>query len=124
MKTTRYCSLFILALFVFAFWGCSATKNPSVAIQQPGMNVSTLEHSESGRQIEDANISSAIRLKFEDDKLLSNSEINVDTSHRKVTLNGKVDTQEEADRALHLGRSVEGVRTVHSKLIVKAATKK
>jgi osmotically-inducible protein OsmY len=68
---------------------------------------------------QDANISSAIMLKFAKDDLISSSRINVDTTNGSVTLNGKVSTQLKADRAMQLGRSVEGVKRVRSNLIVE-----
>ncbi len=68
----------------------------------------------------DANISSAIKLKFAADELLSVSDIHVDTSRCNVMLKGKVDTQAGADRAMQLGRAVVGVRSVRSSLTVKS----
>ena len=69
----------------------------------------------------DANISSAIKMKFATDELLSDSDINIDTNQRNVTLRGKLNTQAEENRAIQLGRSVDGVRSVHSNLSVKQA---
>ncbi len=66
----------------------------------------------------DADISSAIRQQFAADGLLSDSDINVDTTHGKVTLKGKGHTQAGADRAIQLGRSVDGVKSVRSSLTV------
>jgi osmotically-inducible protein OsmY len=69
----------------------------------------------------DADISSSIKMKFATDKLLSDSDINIDTNQRNVTLRGKLNTQAEENRAIQLGRSVDGVRSVHSNLTVKQA---
>ena len=73
---------------------------------------------DSTHQVQDADISSAIKLKFSEDGLISGSNINVDTTNGSVTLNGRVSNQEKADRALQIGRSVEGVKRVQSNLIV------
>jgi hyperosmotically inducible protein len=67
----------------------------------------------------DANISSAIKMKFATDELLSDSDINIDTDRGNVTLKGKLKTLAEANRAIQLGRSVSGVRSVHSDFNVK-----
>jgi hyperosmotically inducible protein len=72
----------------------------------------------------DASISSAIRLKFAHDEVVSASNIHVNTSHRSVTLVGSVISQAVADRALQLGRSVDDVKTVHSFLVVRQRSSK
>lgn len=73
---------------------------------------------DSTQAVLDADISSAIKLKFSEDKLISGSNINVDTTNGSVTLNGKVSNQGKADRALQIGRSVEGVKSIQSNLII------
>ena len=112
----------LLALAVLVSVSCTAKRNTSV-----GMNEGLIEKYQwdvdvsenvDGRT-NDANISSAIMLKFEQDDLISSSRINVDTTNGSVTLNGKVSTQPKADRALQLARSVEGVKRVRSNLSVE-----
>jgi osmotically-inducible protein OsmY len=125
MKHNRkFCTLIILVLTVFAFLSCATTHSTSVKNTENEMEttpqiVYNLDHKD--RRI-DADISSAIKMKFAIDELISDSNITVDTSRCNVTLKGKVDTQAEADRAMKLGRSVNGVRSVHSDLIVKSTT--
>ena len=118
--------VFILVLAILAFVSCATTRstavgNKSGAIETTPQIVDNLDYT--GQRI-DADISSAIKMKFAADELLSNSNINVDTLNRKVTLNGKVDTQAGEDRAIRLGRSVDGVRSVRSSLTVKSAKSK
>jgi hyperosmotically inducible periplasmic protein len=112
-------SFLILTLAMFISWGCATTRNAGDMEGTIATTPQMVDNTDyTGRTI-DANISSAIRLKFASDGLLSDSDINVDTSHGKVTLKGKVDTQASADRALQLGRSADGVKSVHSRLTVK-----
>jgi hyperosmotically inducible protein len=127
MKHSRNCfTVLILAIFVFAFVSCATTHRTSVRNTENEMETTPQianNDDYKGQRI-DADISSAIRMRFAIDELISDSHINVDTSGRNVTLKGKVDTQAEADRAMKLGRSVNGVRSVHSDLIVKSITSK
>jgi osmotically-inducible protein OsmY len=113
----------LLALAVLVSAGCTAKRNTGVAmneglIERYQWDVDVSKNAD-GRT-EDANISSAIMLKFATDDLISSSRINVDTTNSSVTLNGKVSTQLKADRAMELGRSVEGVKRVRSNLIVQS----
>ena len=57
-------------------------------------------------------------MKFANDELVSASDIDVDTNKGHVTLTGTVNSKAEADRALQIGRSVDGVKTVHSNLTI------
>ena len=112
----------LLAMAVLVSVGCTAKKNTAVAmneglIERYQWDVDVSENADGRTQ--DANISSAIMLKFANDDLISSSRINVDTTNGSVTLNGKVSTQLKADRAMELGRSVEGVKRVRSNLIVQ-----
>jgi len=112
----------LLTLAVLISVGCTAKKN-TVAAMNEGLieryqwDVGASENAD-GRT-NDATISSAIMLKFANDDLISSSRINVDTTNGIVTLSGKVSTQPKVDRAMELGRSVEGVRRVRSNLIVQ-----
>lgn len=112
----------LLALAVLISVGCTAKRNTAVAmneglIERYQWDVEASENADGRNQ--DANISSAIMLKFAKDDLISSSRINVDTTNGSVTLSGKVSSQLKADRAMELGRSVEGVKRVRSNLIVE-----
>lgn len=112
----------LLTLAVLISVGCTAKRNTAVAmneglIERYQWDVDASQNA-AGRT-QDANLSSAIMLKFSKDDLISSSRINVDTTNGSVTLNGKVSTQLKADRAMELGRSVEGVKRVRSNLIVQ-----
>ena len=71
-----------------------------------------------GEKIEDAGISLAIQMKFANDKFVSVLNINVGTVDGHVTLNGIAASQTEISRAVKLGQSVDGVKSVHSNLVI------
>jgi hyperosmotically inducible periplasmic protein len=70
--------------------------------------------------IKDSSITSSIKAQLASDPYKGLSHIDVDTDHHGVvTLEGKVPSQDAADRAISIARATEGVRTVKSKLKVK-----
>lgn len=69
-----------------------------------------------GAAITDAAITSAVKAKFLADTTVKGLRIDVDTSNGMVTLNGNVTSRAEADRAMTLARSTDGVKSVHSNL--------
>ena len=107
----------ILGLAVAAFLGCATTKNTGVAMKEGAAEVgqqAPYQAESVGQSAEDASITSAIKMKYSNDKLVTASNISVDTDNGVVTLKGTVANQAELDRALTLGRSVTGVRSIHS----------
>jgi osmotically-inducible protein OsmY len=78
---------------------------------------------EAGKELakatDDATMTSAVKMKFARDKTVDAFDINVDTKNGNVTLTGTVNTKAEADRAIELARSVEGVKSVKSNLTLK-----
>jgi hyperosmotically inducible protein len=58
-------------------------------------------------------------MKMADDPMVSASEINVDTTDGKVTLNGTVQNSAEEGKAVDLAKSVDGVKSVKSNLVVR-----
>jgi hyperosmotically inducible periplasmic protein len=106
--------LLILALAGFISAGCATTKNTGVAIKEG----TTAAGKQVGEKAEDASITSAIKMKFANDELVSASNINVDTVDGHVTLNGIAASQAEISRAVELGQSVDGVKSVHSNLVI------
>lgn len=121
MKLKQFCAL-IFAFSFLVFGGCATIKSTEIknhegTLEKTPKIARNLDYGE--RRI-DANISSAIKRKFAIDQLISESSIRIDTNHCNVTLKGNVGTQAEVDRAMRLGRSVYGVRSVHSDIIVKS----
>jgi osmotically-inducible protein OsmY len=72
-----------------------------------------------GAVVTDAAITSAVKAKLLGDPDVSGLKIDVDTANGVVTLTGDVKTQVEANEALRLARTTEGVRDVVSKLNVR-----
>lgn len=71
----------------------------------------------------DSVITTKIKAKLAEEKLASAVQIKVDTDNKGVvTLSGSAKTQEEADKAASIARSVEGVAAVENK--IKVATRK
>ena len=109
----------VLALAFVAIVGCATTKNAGTAVKE-GTTAAGKEVGKGaevvGEKVEDASITSAVKMKFANDQLVSASNINVDTTDGIVTLTGTVANQAEMDRAMQLGRSVNGVNSVHSNL--------
>jgi hyperosmotically inducible periplasmic protein len=71
-----------------------------------------------GAVVTDAAITSAVKAKLLGDPDVSGLKIDVDTKNGVVTLNGNATTKAEAEEALRLARTTEGVRDVVSKLKV------
>ena len=127
MYRNQYFSLFIILVFAGLITaGCTTTKNTGVAIKEGSTEVAQQAGDKAedvGETIEDASITSAIKMKFANDELVSASNINVDTDEGNVTLSGIVSNQAELDRAMQLGRSVDGVNSVHSNLTMSSNRK-
>jgi hyperosmotically inducible periplasmic protein len=72
-----------------------------------------------GVVVTDAAITSAVKAKLLGDPDVSGLKIDVDTNDGVVTLSGDVKTKVEANEAMRLARTTEGVRDVVSKLRVR-----
>jgi hyperosmotically inducible periplasmic protein len=75
-------------------------------------------------EIKDSSIKSSIKAKFASDPYndFALSHIDVDVNHHGVVaLEGKVPSQEAADRAVSIARATEGVREVKNQLKVWSA---
>lgn len=86
------------------------------------------EVSETKQYLTDTEITAKVKETFIKEKLfgkeeISAMEISVKTVKGVVTLTGKAASQEDADHAIKLAKSVEGVKDVKSKIKVKAAKK-
>ncbi len=69
-----------------------------------------------GTQIDDAVITSKVKLKLLEDPITKARKIDVDTVNGVVTLTGLVSSEKEMKRALELAISVEGVKKVVNNL--------
>jgi len=67
--------------------------------------------------VKDSIITTKVKAKLAEEKLASAVHIKVDTDNRGiVTLSGKAESQKEADMAVSIARSVEGVVAVENKI--------
>ena len=126
-KRNLFFALMLLLVFAgFITAGCTTTKNTGVAIKEGSTAFGKKageEAKDAGKEVEDASITSAIKMKFANDELVSASNIKVDTSRGHVTLTGTVGSRAELDRAELLGRSVDGVKSVHTDLTITERSK-
>lgn len=104
----------LFAISLAAAAGCTATKNTGVAVGE-----GTKEAAEQvGDTVTDASITAAVKMKMADDPLVGAMKIDVDTKDGIVTLNGTVKSSAEAQKAVDLAKSVNGVKSVKSNLVV------
>lgn len=111
--------LAVLSVTVFIAAGCTAAKNTGTAVKEGTKEVADKTEDAAEAVVDkttDASITSAIKMKLASDDLTDALDINVDTSNGMVTLKGQVSSQAEADRAIELARTVEGVKDVSSEL--------
>lgn len=72
-----------------------------------------------GDYVDDASITSAVKLSFLKDENLKASRINVETTNGVVHLTGKVKTKDERAHAVSLARNISGVKAVREELYVE-----
>ncbi|MGH9319737.1 MAG: BON domain-containing protein [Vicinamibacteria bacterium] len=113
MKNFHY-SIAFIGLAALLASGCTAAKNTGVAV---GEGTKEAAQQVAG-ETTDASITSAVKMKMADDPVVGAFDIDVDTENGRVTLNGKVKSKAEADKAVAIAKSVEGVKSVDSKLVV------
>ena len=70
--------------------------------------------------VSDAGITTKVKMKFAEDPQVSALNIDVTTKDGVVSLKGNVNSKSEADRAIELTHSIDGVRSVQSDLVVKS----
>ncbi|MGD9975963.1 MAG: BON domain-containing protein [Desulfatirhabdiaceae bacterium] len=97
--------LFLLVLGValmLTFWGCQTPAGRSA-----------------GQVVDDATITTVVKTKIFDDKMLSGFAISVATFQGEVTLTGAVNSQKEKDQATAVAKSVTGVKGVNNLINLK-----
>ena len=107
----------LLVLLGFLPWlmGCGAAVITTGATT--GYKVVTDPRSV-GQQVDDATITSKVKLALAKDPVTKARKIDVDTVDGVVTLTGMVETEAEKRRAEDLARKVAGVRAVRNNLMV------
>ena len=114
MKHLRF-SIPLYCLTALLAAGCTATKNTGIAVGEGAKEAAE----QVNQTATDASITAAVKMKMADDPNVSASDINVDTADGRVTLNGTVQNSSEADKAVNLAKSVDGVKSVKSNLVVR-----
>jgi hyperosmotically inducible periplasmic protein len=97
--------------------GATTTTQPPIIIEQPAP-ATTAPATTTTSANDDAAIQSAIDKKMAEDATLSTVGVTVTVSDGKATLIGTVDTQALKSQVERLVKSVKGVRTVDSQIIV------
>ena len=96
------------------------TKEKTKEIAEEVVDKSKQALSATGEAISDGWITTKIKAKFADEKLLKDSSINVDTKDRVVTLKGTVQSADARSRAVTIAGGTDGVGRVVDELSVKS----
>lgn len=72
-----------------------------------------------GQNIDDANLTAAVKTQLARDKVSTLTRIDVDTTRGVVSLNGVVESAEQRARAEQIARGVSGVKSVVNNLQVQ-----
>lgn len=75
-----------------------------------------------GQFIDDATLTTKVKVALLSDNLLSAFEVKVNTERGIVTLSGEVDKPETIQRAIKLTSAVPGVKAINTHLMVKVAS--
>ncbi len=104
MKKFNLIIRFLLGLLlIISIAGCSGSKR----------------HESTGEYLDDSVLTTKVKASILGDSKLKVLQIDVETFKGIVQLSGFVDSQEAAERAVHLARTVKGVKQVNNSLIVK-----
>jgi hyperosmotically inducible periplasmic protein len=125
--------LIIVGYFLLQYANPKTKKNADTALKQAYSELKQKAKDEKvqekvkegAKQLEDlaldTSITAAIKAKMAADEHVKASNIDVDTKNGVVTLTGTVSSKAEADRAVAIAKEAEGVKSVTSHLVVKAA---
>ncbi|MCI0411758.1 BON domain-containing protein [bacterium] len=104
--------ILVLSLASLIAIGCNKSTDQAYnekEAEQPATTEDTID-------MADAEITASVKAKLMMDENVAARHVEVETENGIVTLRGTVVTQSEADRAMELAKSAEGVRLVHSYL--------
>lgn len=94
---------------------------PLVQASEPSAGAAERSGQAAGRYIDDATLTTKVKVALLTDNLLSAFEVKVSTDHGIVTLSGEVDKAETIQRAIKLASAVPGVKAINTHLMVKVA---
>ncbi|MDR3477822.1 MAG: BON domain-containing protein [Gammaproteobacteria bacterium] len=107
-----------------------ASKLIEIAESVPGVkdvDAPKLTPKKSENSFKDSEITAKVKGTFVREKLFGDKDVpvmsvNVTTTNGVVYLTGTVDNQAEADNAVKLAKSIHGVKSVNSKVVIKTVT--
>jgi osmotically-inducible protein OsmY len=103
VKLQRILKLLVCIGLITSFMGCAASRT----------------HESTGQYVDDSTITTKVKGAILGDPMLKVFQINVKTYKGEVQLSGFVDSQQAANKAGEVARSVPGVVGVKNDLIVK-----
>lgn len=98
----EFFTLFVAAVFVAVLTGCAGAGTKT------------------GQFVDDSAITTKVKAEFAKDKTVSATNVHVETSKGGVRLSGFVKSDTEKRRAEELARSVSGVTSVSSALVIRS----
>jgi hyperosmotically inducible protein len=104
MKTSHILSAALIAAILVTAAGCAVTRDQQTM----------------GSYIDDTTITTRVKAKFAEDKVVSAMAISVETLKGTVQLAGFAKSQDERVTAERLARSVAGVADVKNDIVVRA----
>ncbi len=125
--------LIIVGYFLLQYTNPKTKKNADTALKQAYSELKQKAKEEKvpekveqgAKQLEDmaldTSITAAIKAKMAADDTVKATDVDVHTKNGIVTLSGTVSSKAEADRVLAIAKEAEGVKSVTSHLVVKAA---
>jgi hyperosmotically inducible protein len=93
----------VLLMLVATFAACSSTRT----------------HESTGEYVDDSTITTKVKALLAEDDFLKSFQIGVETYKGVIQLSGFVNSQQAANKAGEIARSVKGVKSVKNNLIVK-----
>jgi osmotically-inducible protein OsmY len=103
MKISRAISIAVLAGVTIAGTGCAVIRGQETV----------------GAYVDDAAVTTAVKAKFVESKLVDAGAINVQTLNGTVALSGFAKSAQERQQAEAIARSTKGVREVRNNLAVR-----
>ena len=114
MKLRHIDTAILLLVGVFAIPALHAADKNSGSAERAGQTT--------GQYIDDATLTTKVKVALISDSLLSAFEVKVNTQSGIVTLSGEVDKPETIQRAIKLASAVPGVKAINTHLMVKVAS--
>jgi osmotically-inducible protein OsmY len=99
----RYANLALCLILVVGFLGCAGSRT----------------RTSTGEYIDDSVISAKVKTALHADEEVSGFQVNVETFKGVVQLSGFVDTAVQAQKAVQIARTVQGVQEVRNNITVK-----